>query len=59
MCCAMVWKGALFIPGVVVGLVGIAVVAAAYPLYSRITQKEREKLAPQILKLADELSKPE
>ena len=41
------------------GVFGIAAVAVAYPVYSRITKKEREKLAPQILKLTEELSKPE
>lgn len=59
MCCTMVWAAPFFIPGVILGLVGIALVAAAYPLYTRITKKEREKLAPQILKLTEELSKPE
>ena len=59
MCCTMVWMGAWFVPGVILGIVGIAGVAAAYPLYIRITQKEREKLAPQILKLTEELSKLE
>lgn len=59
MCCTMVWMEQLFIPGIVVGMIGIAAIAGAYPLYSRITKKEREKLAPQILKLTEELSKPE
>ena len=55
MCCTMVWMK-FFIPGVVIGLIGIAAVAAAYPLYTRETKKERERLAPQILKLTEELS---
>ena len=55
MCCTMVWVK-FFIPGVVIGLIGIAAVAAAYPLYTRVTKKERERLAPQILKLTEELS---
>ena len=59
MCCTMVWMESLFIPGVVIGVVGIAVVAAAYPLFNVITKKERERLAPQILKLTEELSKGE
>ncbi|HJD22888.1 MAG TPA: DUF2244 domain-containing protein [Firmicutes bacterium] len=59
MCCTMLWMGQWFIPGVILGLIGIAAVAAAYPLYTRITRKEREKIAPQILKLTEELSKPE
>lgn len=59
MCCTMVWMEQLFIPGIIIGLIGIAAVAVCYPLYTRITKKEREKIAPQILKLTEELSKPE
>ena len=59
MCCTMVWMQHWFIPGVVIGVLGIAAVAVAYPVYNWITKKEREKLAPQILKLTEELSKPE
>ncbi len=57
MCCTMVWMDRLFVPGVILGLVGIGVIAGAYPLYNRITRREREKLAPQILKLTEELSR--
>ena len=56
MCCTMVWMEQLFIPGIVIGLVGIGAVIAAYPLYTRVTRKEREKVAPQILQLTEELS---
>lgn len=59
MCCAMVWAEQWFIPGILIGLLGVAAVVAAYPLYTYITKKEREKLAPKILKLTEELSKPE
>ena len=55
MCCAMVWQGMLFLPGIVLGLVGIAILSAAYPIYNRVTKKEREKIAPEILRLTDEL----
>ncbi len=55
MCCTMVWTEAWFIPGIFIGLLGIAGISLAYPLYSRITKKEREKIAPEILRLADEL----
>lgn len=54
-CCTMVWMGDLFIPGIIIGMIGIAGVASAYPLYSHITKKRREKLAPEILRLTDEL----
>ena len=57
MCCAMVWMGRWFVPGIVIGLVGIILASLAYPLYTHITQKEREKVAPEILRLTDELMK--
>ena len=58
MCGTMVWTGQFFIPGVVFGIIGIAIVTTVYPLYARITRKEREKIAPQILQLTDDLSTP-
>ncbi len=57
MCCCMVWAGDWFIPGIVIGVIGIAVVSLTYPLYARITRKERERIAPEILRLTDELLK--
>ena len=47
----------LFIPGIVIGLVGLVVVGVAYPLYNRVLKKERERIAPEILRLTDELMK--
>lgn len=55
MSCCMVWGGSLFIPGVVIGLLGIALVVSAYPIYIRVTRKQREKIAPEIIRLTDEL----
>ena len=43
--------------GITVGLIGLVLVAMAYPIYNRILKKEREKIAPEILKLTDELMK--
>lgn len=57
MSCIMVWGDVLFLLGIVLGLVGIALIAVAYPVYVSITKKQREKLAPQILALTEELSK--
>lgn len=57
MSCCMVWGGDLFLPGILVGIVGLVGVALAYPLYERITRKERERIAPEILRLSDELLK--
>ncbi len=43
--------------GIALGLVGMVLVALAYPLYNRVLKKEREKIAPEILRLTDELMK--
>ena len=43
--------------GVIIGVVGIVLVCVAYPLYNRVLKKEREKIAPEILRLTDELMK--
>ena len=55
MSCVMVWTG-WFVPGILIGFVGIAGVSAAYPLYTRMVKRKREKLAPDILRLTDELT---
>ena len=47
---------AMFI-GISVGLVGIVFVALAYPVYNRILKKERQRIAPEIIRLTDELMK--
>ena len=57
MCCTMVWSETLFVPGIVIGMVGIIGICAAYPLYLHITKRRRDKLAPEIMRLADELMK--
>lgn len=56
MCCTMVWEG-LTLPGIIIGVVGILGMVSAYPLYIHITKKQREKVAPEIIKLSDELMK--
>ncbi len=55
MCCCMVWGGSWFIPGIIIGLIGIVILALAYPLYVKLTEKQRRKLAPEILRLTEEL----
>ena len=51
------WNGfSLAIPiGIAVGAVGMVLVALAYPVYNRILKKERQRIAPEILRLTDEL----
>lgn len=57
MACTTVWASSLFLPGIIIGLAGLAGIISAYPLYSHITKKEREKLAPEIIRLTEELMK--
>ena len=56
MSCCMVWARSLFWPGIVIGCVGLAGVAATYPIYSRIVSRDRKKIAPEILRLTEELA---
>lgn len=55
MSCCMVWEQIGL--GILIGIAGMAGVALAYPLYVRITKKEREKIADEIIRLTDELMK--
>ena len=59
MCCTMLpeWQDTWFIAGIVIGVVGILLIAAAYPVYVRMVKRKREKLAPEIIRLTDELLK--
>ena len=50
----IVWAQILF--GILIGVCGIAGVIVTYPLYHYILKKEREKAAPRILKLTEDLS---
>ena len=43
--------------GVVIGMIGVVLVSVAYPIYNRIARKERERIAPEIIRLTDELMK--
>ena len=43
--------------GIPVGLVGGVLAALAYPMYNFIVKRERKKIAPEIIRLTDELMK--
>jgi hypothetical protein len=43
--------------GITVGLLGMVLVALAYPIYNRVLKTQREIIAPEILQLSDELLK--
>ena len=41
--------------GILVGVLGLSMVALAYPLYNSVLRKERQRIAPEILRLSEEL----
>ena len=43
--------------GIVVGVMGAALASLAYPVYNAIVKAKRQKLAPEIIRLADELTR--
>lgn len=55
MCMCLEWSQ--FVWGIIIGFSGIAILALAYPIFNKITQKRREKIAPEILELSEEISK--
>ena len=46
-----------FLLGIVLGLLGMVILLPAYPVYVHITEKERKRITPEILRLADELER--
>lgn len=51
----MVWGGMLMIPGILVGVLGIVGIILAYPVYCRTVEKERQRIAPEVLRLTEEI----
>ena len=43
--------------GILAGILGLVMVALAYPVYDIVLRKERQRIAPEILRLSDELLK--
>ncbi len=43
--------------GIITGVLGIVMVVLAYPVYNKVIKEEREKIAPEILRLSAELMK--
>ncbi len=46
-----------FTLGVIIGVVGIIIIALANPVYMVVLEKRRKQVAPKIIKLADEILK--
>ena len=41
--------------GILVGILGLILIALAYPLFNAVLRKERQRIAPEILRLSEEL----
>lgn len=51
------YKDLSMIIGIAVGTVGLVLDCLAYPIYSLIVKHERKKIAPEVIRLTDELMK--
>ena len=47
--------GTAWFVGIPIGVVGLLLVALAYPVYNRVLKKHRKRIAPEILRLTEEL----
>lgn len=52
---ALVWTETMLVQGILIGIAGFVMLGVAYPVYAKITEKRREKIAPQILELTEHL----
>lgn len=53
MTCVLVWEQMIL--GVIVGVVGLAVLGVAYPLNTKLVNKRKAELGPEIIKLSNEI----
>ncbi len=53
----LVGNADMLVPGSAVGIVGIVGMILAYPIYMSIVRKERDRIAPEVLRLTEELLK--
>ena len=51
------YKDMAMVIGIIVGVVGGVLASLAYPIYNAIVKAKRKKLAPEIIRLSDELIK--
>lgn len=45
------------IVGIIIGIFGVVLVSVAYPIYNVVVKRKRKKIAPEIIRLTDELMK--
>ena len=52
-----IFGDAAMVIGIIVGIVGGILASLAYPIYNAIVKAKRKKLAPEVIRLTDELMK--
>lgn len=52
---AMVGLADALIPGIVTGIAGLCMALSTYPIYKRMLKRRKQKYAPQILALSEQL----
>ena len=52
---SMIGMNETMVPGIVVGVVGMVMALATYPVHKRILNARRKKYAPEIMKLSDKI----
>ena len=57
MCFGLGVFGPVWWPAFPIGLIGIALMLPAWPLYRHLYEKKKQELTPEILKLTEELSR--
>lgn len=55
MCLCLEWSQ--FIAGIIIGIAGMIILMSAYPIFKFVTKKQREKIAPEILRLTEEIER--
>ena len=55
MCFGLGVFGATWWPAIPIGIIGVAIMLPAYPLYRYLYHKKKEDLTPEILRLSEEL----
>ena len=57
MSCCLVFGGGWMFMGIVAGIIGMVILGFAYPIHNCVLKKERERIAPEVLRLTEELMK--
>ena len=52
---AIVGITSAMVPGIAIGVVGLGMALATYPIYKRILDSSKKKYAPEILKLSEKI----